>query len=225
MNDHRLTIRRLLSQFHDTFGAGISNVLTALSVRPNLILRPCATPAHASRPCDFLFQLGVRTFDTCSAGLATCPYSPDSIALIPTEDVVYTLHNLGYSTGINLIELSKVGAWVSYKVDNRFGTRSRAGKAILARIGWEEHEEIKRIQKERFVSWTEWIKENSVFSICVFLLGAGGLLMYQYKQVMDHPTRIKNSLEKRMAAEAFDKALRRMEEEEEEKYRASKAVV
>lgn len=193
----------------------MANVLTALSVRYLL-----SSPAHASPSGPLtslthpLRQLGVRTFDTCSAGLASCPYSPGAIASIPTEDVVYTLHNLGYSTGINLIELSKTGAWAAHMVDLRHGTRSRAGQAILARIKWEELEEVKQMHRDRFVSWAEWSKENSAVSIGLLVLATGAVAWWNWTKVTEHPTVVDGKLQERLSADMIDQALQRMEKEE-----------
>ncbi|KAG9091234.1 hypothetical protein FRC06_000652 [Ceratobasidium sp. 370] len=91
---------------HDTFGMGISNVIAAV-------------------------EAGVRTVDSSVAGLGGCPYSPGATGNVATEDVVHALHGCGYTTGIDLSALVRVGAWISneLKRDNS----SRAGKAYLAR--------------------------------------------------------------------------------------------
>lgn len=163
-------------------------------------------------------KLGVRTFDTCAAGLASCPYSPESISAVPTEDVIYTLHNLGYTTGVNLIELAKTGAWVSYMVDQKAGSRSRAGQAILARIKWEELSEVKQMRRDRVVSWAEWVRENQVVSLCFAATAFGAVFYWNYKKVLEHPAVVERKLQDRLAVDMIDQALRKMEQEESERY-------
>jgi hypothetical protein len=213
--------RPSLPQFHDTFGTGLSNVLTALSVSPRPFVQSVVAQRGHVAQSSFdpaSAQLGVRTFDTCVAGLASCPYSPESISAVPTEDVVYTLHNLGYTTGINLIELAKTGAWASYVVDQKVGSRSRAGQAILARIKWEELTEVKQMRRDRVVSWAEWVRENKVVTICFAVTAFGGVFYWNFKQVMEHPETINRKLQDRLAVDMIDQALRKMEQEEQERY-------
>ena len=78
-----------------------------------------------------LLPLGLRTIDTSVAGLGGCPYSPVATGNVPTEDVVYALHKLGYETGIDLEKLVDVGAWLSREVG--VNNESRVGRAIYAR--------------------------------------------------------------------------------------------
>jgi hydroxymethylglutaryl-CoA lyase len=66
--------------FHDTMGLGLANVLAGLEV-------------------------GIRTFDASLAGLGGCPYAPGASGNIVTEDLVYMLESMGFSTGIDLAKL------------------------------------------------------------------------------------------------------------------------
>ena len=59
------------SQFHDTYGTGVANVLAALD--------------H-----------GVRTIDASVGGLGGCPYSPGATGNVATEDVLYALQGSPY---------------------------------------------------------------------------------------------------------------------------------
>lgn len=78
-----------------------------------------------------LLPLGVRTVDSSLAGLGGCPYSPGATGNVPTEDVVYALHQLGYQTGIDLGKLVQAGDWLcgALGVNNE----SRVGRALWAR--------------------------------------------------------------------------------------------
>lgn len=86
---HPLLIRNIVSRIkeissqaplalhlHDTLGLGLVNLVTAL-------------------------ECGVRCFDTSCGGLGGCPFVPGAAGNIPTEDTVYLLHKLGYSTEVD----------------------------------------------------------------------------------------------------------------------------
>ena len=83
-----------------------------------------------------LLPLGVPTIDSSLAGLGGCPYSPGATGNVPTEDVVYALHKLGYETGIDLDKLVEAGSWLCETLGVR--NESRVGRAIWARRKAEE---------------------------------------------------------------------------------------
>lgn len=97
----------LALHFHDTFGQALVNTLVAL-------------------------EHGVRTFDSAVAGLGGCPYSPGATGNVATEDLVYMLHTLGVSTGVDLEAVSVIGEWITGEIGK--SNESRAGKATLARL-------------------------------------------------------------------------------------------
>ncbi len=78
-----------------------------------------------------LLPRGLHTVDSSLAGLGGCPYSPGATGNVPTEDVVYALHKLGYETGIDLDKLVEAGNWLSETLGVR--NESRVGRAIWAR--------------------------------------------------------------------------------------------
>ena len=51
---------------------------------------------------------GVRSFDSAAGGLGGCPYAPGASGNVATEDLVYMLHGMGVSTGIDLEKLARV---------------------------------------------------------------------------------------------------------------------
>jgi hydroxymethylglutaryl-CoA lyase len=65
---------------HDTCGLGIANALAGL-------------------------EEGIRAFDSCLAGLGGCPYAPGASGNVVTEDLVFMLESMGFSTGIELEKL------------------------------------------------------------------------------------------------------------------------
>lgn len=94
---------RLAAHMHDTRGAALLNIKTAL-------------------------DLGIRTFDSSVGGLGGCPYAPGSSGNVATEEVVWFLEGMGYSTGIQLDRLLSVSEWIESKLQ-----RPLRSKFYLAR--------------------------------------------------------------------------------------------
>ncbi len=94
--------------FHDTYGQALANILACL-------------------------ELGIHTFDTSIAGLGGCPYAKGATGNVATEDVVYMLHGMGISTGLDLDALVDAGAAIS-RVLSRPPV-ARVARALLAKRG------------------------------------------------------------------------------------------
>ena len=97
----------IAGHFHDTYGQAVANVTASL-------------------------EESIRVFDSSIAGLGGCPYAKGATGNVATEDLVYLLNGLGMSTGLNLVELAKVGAWISEALNR--DSQSRVGRATLSRI-------------------------------------------------------------------------------------------
>ncbi|KAL4992278.1 CLN3 protein-domain-containing protein [Aspergillus falconensis] len=95
----------LALHFHDTYGQALVNTIVGL-------------------------EHGVRIFDSSVGGLGGCPYSKGATGNVSTEDLVHTIHGLGMHTGIDLEEMSRIGAWISDELGRP--NESRAGKATIA---------------------------------------------------------------------------------------------
>lgn len=93
---------RVALHFHDTRGTALANVVVGL-------------------------ELGVRTFDASVGGLGGCPYAPGASGNLATEDLVYLLHGMGVSTGVDLDKLILAGHVASQVV-----TRTLPGKVHQA---------------------------------------------------------------------------------------------
>ncbi|CAN5736011.1 hydroxymethylglutaryl-CoA lyase [soil metagenome] len=65
---------------HDTMGLGMANVLAGLDE-------------------------GIRQFDSCLGGLGGCPFAPGASGNVVTEDLVFMVESMGYTTGIDLASL------------------------------------------------------------------------------------------------------------------------
>ena len=94
--------------FHDTYGQALANIHACLA-------------------------LGIHVFDTSIAGLGGCPYAKGATGNVATEDVVYMLHGMGITTGLDLAALVDTGAWISRLLGRP--PVSRASRALLAKRG------------------------------------------------------------------------------------------
>ncbi len=77
----------LRCHFHNTRNTGIANVAAAV-------------------------EAGVRVIDASAGGIGGCPFAPAATGNIATEDVVYLLERMGYSTGIDLGALIETASWM-----------------------------------------------------------------------------------------------------------------
>jgi hydroxymethylglutaryl-CoA lyase len=96
---------RLAGHFHDTWGQALANTLAML-------------------------ESGVAAVDASVAGLGGCPYSPGATGNVATEDMVYMLHGMGITTGVDLDRLVDAGSFISDALGRPSG--SRAARAMIA---------------------------------------------------------------------------------------------
>ena len=75
---------KIALHMHDTRGTALANILAGL-------------------------DLGIRDFDASVGGLGGCPYAPGAAGNVATEDLVYMLHGMGVSTGVDLDRLVEAG--------------------------------------------------------------------------------------------------------------------
>lgn len=83
--------REIALHLHNTRGIGLANVMAALAI-------------------------GVSRFESSIGGLGGCPFAPGATGNICTEDLVYLLHEMGISTGIDLTRLIEVARQVEATV-------------------------------------------------------------------------------------------------------------
>uniref|UniRef100_A0A7S3PHY7 hydroxymethylglutaryl-CoA lyase n=1 Tax=Aplanochytrium stocchinoi TaxID=215587 RepID=A0A7S3PHY7_9STRA len=96
----------LAVHFHDTYGQALANILVAL-------------------------QHGISVVDSSVAGLGGCPFAKGATGNVATEDVVYMLHGMNISTGVDLNELVKVGEFISSYLGRDIN--SRVANALIAK--------------------------------------------------------------------------------------------
>lgn len=99
----RVPREQLAGHFHDTYGQALSNIYAALLE-------------------------GISVFDSSVAGLGGCPYAPGASGNVASEDVVYMLHGMGISTGVDLQQLVAAGRWICELLGRENG--SRVGRAM-----------------------------------------------------------------------------------------------
>ncbi len=97
-------LNEVSGHFHDTYGQALANTLAAL-------------------------QMGVWNFQSSVAGLGGCPYAKGATGNVATEDLVYLLHGMGISTGIDLDKLVDAGAFISDFLGRK--PNSRVATALL----------------------------------------------------------------------------------------------
>ncbi len=98
-----IPIDALAVHFHDTYGQALANILACL-------------------------EEGVTVIDSAVSGAGGCPYAPGASGNVASEDVVYMLHGMGISTGIDLPKLVATGRWLATQLGRETG--SRVGKAL-----------------------------------------------------------------------------------------------
>lgn len=84
--DH-VPMEHLAVHFHDTYGQALANILACV-------------------------EEGVHVVDASVAGLGGCPYAQGASGNVATEDVVYMLHGMGMTTGVDLLALVEAGHFI-----------------------------------------------------------------------------------------------------------------
>ena len=84
---------RLRSHFHNTRNTGLANAYAAV-------------------------EAGVRILDASCGGIGGCPFAPAATGNIPTEDLIYMLHRMGFDTGVNLPALVETSKWLQTALDH-----------------------------------------------------------------------------------------------------------
>jgi hydroxymethylglutaryl-CoA lyase len=79
---------QLAVHFHDTRGTALANVLIAL-------------------------QLGITIVDSSAGGLGGCPYAPGAAGNLATEDLLYMLHGMGITSGVDLDQVVQATSYIA----------------------------------------------------------------------------------------------------------------
>lgn len=82
---------KIALHFHDTRGTAMANVLASL-------------------------EMGITIFDGALGGLGGCPYAPGASGNLATDDLLYMLHGMGISTGVDADKLQGSAKYIQERI-------------------------------------------------------------------------------------------------------------
>lgn len=135
---------KLAGHFHDTYGQAVANIWSA-------------------------YDMGIRTFDSSVGGLGGCPYAPGAKGNVATEDLVYSLHQAGVETGVNLPELCKIGDWITRELS--IPNASRAGAALVSKTKCASPVPSVAISRTPVTRGLQWKRQPAVEGIDIYRSG------------------------------------------------------
>ena len=103
--DAKVPVGRIAVHFHDTYGQGLANVLTAL-------------------------ELGVTTVDASIGGIGGSPFAKQATGNLATEDVVWMLDGMGIATGLDNAKLAETTRWMAGQLGRELP--GRAARALVS---------------------------------------------------------------------------------------------
>jgi len=102
--DAGIPVERIAVHFHDTYGQGLANVLTAI-------------------------ELGVSVVDSSIGGVGGSPFATRASGNLATEDVVWMLDGMGIATGLDVRKLANTTKWMAEKLGRDLP--GRAARALF----------------------------------------------------------------------------------------------
>ncbi len=119
----------------DTIGAAVPNRTAALFAEVAERAAPWTLRGHfhntrstALANIAACLDVGVRTFDASLGGVGGCPFSPRATGNVPTEDVVFMVERMGFTTGLSLPALIAASEWFE-------GVLGHAVPSLVAKAG------------------------------------------------------------------------------------------
>jgi len=103
--DAKIPVERIAVHFHDTYGQGLANVLTAI-------------------------ELGVTVVDASIGGIGGSPFAKRASGNLATEDVVWMLDGMGIATGVDVRKLAETTKWMAQQLGRDLP--GRAARALFA---------------------------------------------------------------------------------------------
>jgi hydroxymethylglutaryl-CoA lyase len=101
----KVPVERIGVHFHDTYGQGLANVLTAL-------------------------ELGVTVVDASIGGIGGSPFAKQATGNLATEDVVWMLDGMGIATGLDIAKLAETTRWMAGQLGRELP--GRAARALVS---------------------------------------------------------------------------------------------
>jgi len=102
--DQQIPVERIAVHFHDTYGQGLANVLTAM-------------------------ELGVTVVDASIGGIGGSPFAKHASGNLATEDVVWMLDGMGIATGVDVRKLADATKWMAQQLGRELP--GRAARALF----------------------------------------------------------------------------------------------
>lgn len=99
-----IPVARVAVHFHDTYGQGLANVLTAI-------------------------EQGVTTVDASVGGIGGSPFAKSASGNLATEDVVWMLDGMGIATGVDVRKLATTAKWMAQQLGHELP--GRAARALF----------------------------------------------------------------------------------------------
>lgn len=108
--------------FADTIGVGVPAQVRDLVAKGAQLGLPVGCHFHNTRNTGYANALaavecGATVLDASLGGIGGCPFAPRATGNICTEDLVYLLHGMGHTTGIDLETLLGHAAWLAEQLD------------------------------------------------------------------------------------------------------------
>ncbi len=100
-----ITLDLVAVHFHDSYGQGLANVLTAI-------------------------EMGVSVVDASIGGIGGSPFAKNASGNLATEDVVWMLDGMGIATGVDVRRLAATAKWMSQQLGHDLP--GRAARALVA---------------------------------------------------------------------------------------------
>lgn len=101
-----IPVDKLAVHFHDTYGQALANIYACM-------------------------EEGITIIDSSVSGLGGCPYAKGASGNVATEEVVYMLHGMGLTTGIDLEKLINAGQYICDALQIK--NRSKVASALLSK--------------------------------------------------------------------------------------------
>ena len=100
-----IALDRIAVHFHDSYGQGLANVLTAI-------------------------EAGVTVVDASVGGIGGSPFAKNASGNLATEDLVWMLDGMGIATGLDVRKLAATAKWMSEQLGRELP--GRAARALFA---------------------------------------------------------------------------------------------
>ena len=104
LGDAGVPMSALAVHFHDTYGQALANTLAAL-------------------------RSGVTVVDSSAGGLGGCPFARSATGNLATEDLLWMLHGMGISTGVDLMSVVRTSVWLAEQTGRSLVSRTATALA------------------------------------------------------------------------------------------------